>query len=551
VKSVLTAFAFALLIHAQNAAPGAPSGSGSSFSGRVVNSVTHGGISGAHIIACPVIALPPSAIAAPYVIVLPAPPAPCRTAVADDAGAFSLAGIADGKYSILPDADGFALPTRCCQPLNVSGDTRTDFEMTPNVGVHGRVLDPEGRPAAGIVVALDMPGCNGCTAWDVKVTGETGEFLFEDVPSNRPMLLSAFPKTPPEVKVEDAKAEDSKTDEKIVTTYYPSVTDRGQADVFQGQGVDLFGFDIKLRTAPARKVRGAVLDADGKPLPNALVSIVKPASGMIAMVLGVPSGDPADIPVAEPTEALSDGTFAFPAVVEGNWTIRAVVKGPGPFAVRSGSAEVGVSRSDVEDLVIRAAPPFEVPIAADWGASPPAFLPNRPAPPLAMFVSLDSPRLPTLFAPGQPAPVQLFGGRYLIGPNNVPPGHYLAAAMLDNRDVLGQVVELLPGASIKLIYKTDGGSVQGTVEKGADATVVLMADAMATARLGYSARCDANGAFVVRDVPPGEYTAVAVSGGVGDPLRPEFQTMLTASGKRIRVEAGASVEADLRLTRPQ
>jgi len=46
------------------------------------------------------------------------------------------------------------------------------------------------------------------------------------------------------------------------------------------------------------------------------------------------------------------------------------------------------------------------------------------------------------------------------------PGHYLAAAMLGNRDVLGQVVELSGPTSLKMIYKSGGGSVRGTVENG-------------------------------------------------------------------------------------
>ena len=71
-------------------------------------------------------------------------------------------------------------------------------------------------------------------------------------------------------------------------------------------------------------------------------------------------------------------------------------------------------------------------------------------------------------------------------------------------------------------------------------------DPGSNARLGYSGYCDASGAFTIADVPPGEYTAVA-----GKPLHyfgsADFATMLTSSGKRVRVEAGSTAQADLRL----
>ncbi len=69
--------------------------------------------------------------------------------------------------------------------------------------------------------------------------------------------------------------------------------------------------------------------------------------------------------------------------------------------------------------------------------------------------------------------------------------------------------------------------MRGTVEKGADAVV-------------YAGRCDPTGAFSIPDLPPGEYTAVAVEGTLpfaADPLQPQFVSALTRDGKRVKVEA--------------
>jgi hypothetical protein len=75
-----------------------------------------------------------------------------------------------------------------------------------------------------------------------------------------------------------------------------------------------------------------------------------------------------------------------------------------------------------------------------------------------------------------------------------------------------------------------------------------MADPAPSARIGYTGRCDANGAFSIPDLPPGEYTAVAVPGSdPGDPLQPAFESALLRDGKRIKVEAGATARLELHL----
>jgi hypothetical protein len=90
--------------------------------------------------------------------------------------------------------------------------------------------------------------------------------------------------------------------------------------------------------------------------------------------------------------------------------------------------------------------------------------------------------------------------------------------------------------------------VRGNVEKGANALVVLMADATPYARLGVSAWCDANGEFSIPDVPPGDYTVIAVP-DFSTGSSAEFPNLLASSGKRVKVEAGAMAHVDLRVSK--
>jgi hypothetical protein len=505
---------------------------GGSISGRLTDSVTGAGIGGVEVRAC--------IVSSPSLGVCVNDQGTIQHAVTDDLGAFRISGIPDGQYTIMPPfADGY-FPTKFgpTPAVRVSGDTRFDLQMTPNASVRGRVLDPEGKPAAGIVVKFGPAG--------QKVTDENGEFVFQDVSSFDSFTLSATPK--PQA--------DAKDETRIVTTYYPSVVDSDRAVPIHVDGVDLFGYDIRLRTAPARGIRGVVIDADGKPAPHARVTISKRASGMVTMVRGpfslVRFGQ--YVEAAEPVETKEDGAFEFPPVLEGDWRVGAVLDTRSENrSRRSGATEIRVSTrdakgSDIDNLEIRLEQPFEIEVTADRGDSPAAA--NPPA--FRMVTPLDGPPggPPSDAKPGQPQRLKGFAGRYFIGPGGAIPGYYVAAAMLDNRDVLGQVVELSEPTALKMVYKTGGGSVRGTVDKGADAMVVLMADETPGSRIGIGVQCDADGGFSIPDVPPGEYTAVAFQ-EFNLVASPEFSTLLEANGKRVKVETGAASQVDLRVSRPQ
>ncbi|HEY1759892.1 MAG TPA: carboxypeptidase-like regulatory domain-containing protein [Bryobacteraceae bacterium] len=518
-----------IAMQARGQAP-APNPAGGSLSGRVTNSVTGAGIEGARVRAC-------------VVLVACLGPDANLEALSDAAGAFRIDGIPDGQYMIdLAPLQGF-MPAFVAQlgpspTVRVSGDTRLDLQMTPSASIRGRVLDPEGMPAAGVMVKIDGQGCKDCAPLDLKEADEDGEFVFENVPPGFPVILSATPK--PQANAAD--------ETRIVTTYYPSVIDLKQATVIKHQGLDLIGYDIRLQTALGRAIRGVVIGVDGKPARAAMVSVSKPLSGMVAMIRGAWYGLPDEVTGAEPGQTRSDGKFVFPPVLEGDWRVRAVQRQDDDLAGGAGAVEVSLSKNDIDDLEIHLTPPFVVEVTADWGDSPPA----KPPLTLATVRPLDVPQVgvPFLAESGKPQRLEVFPGRYFIAPPGaLTPGFYAAAAILENRDVLGQVVELSGPTSIQMIFKSGGGGLRGTVEKGANALVILMADPTSTAQLGYAGSCDANGAFFVPDLPPGEYTVVALQGQPGDPLRPEFTSLLTANGKRVKVESGSTTQVELRLAR--
>jgi hypothetical protein len=137
--AVLTAAgAFAAFSFAQDAP------SGGIVEGTVVNSATGAGIGGASV-------------------VLFANPSPRYETTSDAAGHFKITGMTPGSYRTLVDKDGFAPPPLDLNPLSNSGlriapgsdSVMLELKLTPLDTILGRVLDPDGKPAAGVEVSLN------------------------------------------------------------------------------------------------------------------------------------------------------------------------------------------------------------------------------------------------------------------------------------------------------------------------------------------------------------------------------------------------------------
>jgi hypothetical protein len=247
-------------------------------------------------------------------------------------------------------------------------------------------------------------------------------------------------------------------------------------------------------------------------------------------------------------ETREDGSFEFPSLLEGEWLLRGVLEDEksGPGTALSGAAGVTVGRSDVDRLEIRLAAPFNIRVSVDWGDVSPATYPRV----FPVFTAIDGQPFALSDAkPGGLPDSKVFAGRYFVwpGPGVQLPGYYLTAAMLDNRDVLGQIVDLSGPSTLKLVFKTGGGSVRGNVENCGQGIPVLLADATQVSRLGFTERCGADASFLFRDVPPGEYTVAVLPRPVMD--YSEFMAMLAEGGKRIRVDAGSVTPVDVRVAR--
>ena len=524
LESAATLVVTGTLLVAQNPPPGG------AVEGTVINSATGAGISGA-------------------LVTFFGGPSARYNATSDAVGHFKISGMTPGTYRASAEKDGFStLALDIASFLSNPGfrvtagpdPLRVDLKLAPLNAIRGRVFDQDGKPAAGIQVNLN-PNMLGSV-----VTDEEGRFALEQVKPGSYTLSARPPASAAPVEAKDG------TRTAMVTTYFPSVADRSLAQqiVFRGEG-DLNGYDIRMQTASVHRLRGIVLDEEGKPLPGAeLVQLPSPETAPGPMGLGSAAvGSSLFLtgvrpPLSGAPEATvdsgKDGRFEFPAVQSGDWRIN-VESNP------TGTAEARVRREDVDDLQIHVSMPFKMIGNVEWEASDPGgqrFLNGRLRFPLVTLLSADTNEFvgSGFVESGKILFEKVLPGRYKA---IVKPG-LSARIFLGETEVTGQPFPLAAnGPPLRVIPKTWSGSVRGTVENGEGATVVLVPQRSDGPAIGQTIRCGADGSFELNEVSPGDYYIAAFDRIDGLFPSAAILSLLPARGISVRVEEGSAASVML------
>ena len=468
--------------------------------------------------------------------------------VTDSTGAYRLTGLADGNYGGVFTKDGFS-EGRLSEPVHVAANVpaRADAQIQPWGSLRGRVLDEDGKPAAGVRVEC------GCTRDDGVATDQSGEFTFQDL---RPGSYRLAAKPEAKIRMQDGVRLGT------VAIYYPSVTEPAQAvPIVVRIGENVSGIEIRLKSVPVHRVAGVVLGVDGKPAAHATVKLmgragaVRQSLGSSVMAVDISllvyaTVGPAPEPEIARTESHDDGAFEFPAVESGDWRLSAEI-GVDEDMPLGGVASALVAEKDVEDVQVRLAAPFSVDVMVDWGsAQAPAnagygWSPVRLTPAEGQPLVFPDPALNVGKING------ILPGRYRVMPPIPGLDVYTSAVMWGGRDVNGQVVELTQGASpFQVIYKSGLGKVSGTVENGEGASVFLVSNGFGEIVTFRQAMCGPGGAFEIGQVPPGDYYVVAFERTVGRGLpMTDVVAAVIPIASSVRVESGSTASVDLRVNK--
>jgi hypothetical protein len=508
--------------------------SGATVEGTVINSVTHAGVPGVSV-------------------TLWTQRGVRYNATTDTSGAFVVTGVQPGDYNSRFERTGLVqlqLPHFGQPRLRVggSGSVRDDVQMDAKATLRGRVLDSEGKPA-------------------VKATVKVGRATATSDPDGRFEFLELFPGTytiradPPRQESLSAPKEGRA---ELVPTYYPSTTKLAEAErIAVRPGSELDGYEIHLRESPVFEVSGLVFDETGMPLPNVNVRLLRPAenrllNGVATMGLqfvqyfvnlrGIGNQEASTI-------SRADGTFEFSAVAPGEWSLRAEVDPQHDarqhiYQIASDTVPAMVSDHNLADVELRFAQSFSVDIALDFGDTPP---PARSPMPDVTLESLGGLAVGLQSVPqdGRATIEHVPPGSYRIVPTpGLPQGYYPAAVMLGARDVTGQDLALAAGGPpIRIVYRPHPGTIRGTVENGAGATVLLWPEAAGIPHLVPYVLADARGVFELSNVPPGHYSVVAFDRVPAEGGAEPFVLGAVAAGTRVEVQEGGSASINCPVTR--
>jgi hypothetical protein len=460
-------------------------------------------------------------------------------AVTDEKGAFRITGMQEGEYGSRCDEckkDGYntstAGPQLPAPPLVVThlGPVRVHFEFIPLGKLRGRVLDGEGRPVRDTPII--MATLAGGSATGSAKTDPEGRFLIEDVyPGTFTLQVNPGKNLPPPRTVPG----DERT--AWVITYFPRATRRSEAHhIVVRAGANLDGFEIRLRDAPVHRVRGVVLDENGKP------------AASVPMRLIIPDYWARNYGVEERVNSGEDGTFEFSSASERDWHLVAEIKRD--KTTLKGFASVLVQRLDVEGLVIRLAGPFTMDVQVQWKDAP-----------------SDGPRRATvvLRPDGDTAAENIYGtqqddgtvrledvyaGTYRVdGYGWKSQGYHLASVWFGEQEILGRPVHIMDASlPLRIIFEQGNGSIRGSIENCGNTEIALWAaDTSMQYGFFHLTACDSAGHFEFSDLPPGEYYAAAFEVVDRYELQtPDFARLVMAQAAHVRLEKGSTASIELR-----
>jgi hypothetical protein len=401
--------------------------------------------------------------------------------------------------------------------------TASPIRLTPFATISGRVLDENGDPVAGAAVTACRIVFQSFTReWhggETATTNQRGEFRLFDIEPGAWVLKVHKRLKPPAAtgQIHGALPEMDYPD-----SYHPGVHTPEEAEpLLLAGGAQLADVSLRVRKTRVFHVRGKV------------------AGGAPASIR--------DLNDTWTVEIKPDGTFDIGGFPSGRYRLVAE-----SGAARSTVQEVTVQNRDVDGLAFHIDGAIGIAGAvegmADKADSIRVWL--EPADTLggnrAVQVSPD----------GRFTLAGLAPQRYRVSTRG-PDGTYLKSVRFGPQDVSDSgVIEVVPGAGpLTLGFATDTGGVAGTViAAGASELPVYVTIAPTGAngerldRIEFTQVEDADGAFELYDMPPGDYTILACeTTDVSLPQFPGFRKLFEGRSEAVTVRPGERASVRLKV----
>jgi protocatechuate 3,4-dioxygenase beta subunit len=473
-------------------------------------------------------------------------------------GAFGFIDVPPGKYKLHVVMEGFqrawfgaATPDRAPGTLKLApGDVRygITFRLRPLGSISGIVLDPDGDPVPNAQMRLLKP------SWErlkpsyrserFAGTDSLGRYRFHDVPAGQYVVMAAQPNAPVLTIQPEAVAGQATTQKMYAPEFYPDASRISSATPLQlAGGQDLEGIEFHLATQAVAALRGKIavpgdLPADA----NLQVSVY---SQDLPNNAYQSTGAHASPPNFE---------FQIPNLIVGTYVIVASLSAGGRdyraterIELPPGGLELTLHPDRGIDLTGRV--DFE-------GGSPTdrfqvSLIPGG-YPPGRRRIQIEAQADGAFVVPN------VVPGIWDIGVKPVPPGGYIKAMRLGDRDVLTDDMTIEPGTRepLRIVVSARGAVVTGTVAvppgvaRSARAPVLLAPCGKYANVLSFYKRASADdaGHFEFKGVTPGRYKLYAFE--ELDPLAhedPNFLKPFETLSEAFDVAEGGRVERPTQL----
>ena len=366
----------------------------------------------------------------------------------DAKGYYELTDLRPGSYTVIAAASGYVslrygqtTPSSLWRSVNLTGTVARgiDINLLPTASISGRVIDENGRPAAGALVKLlrERSSRGRATLEPVlspQSTDSDGYFRVGNLSAGRYSVLATHRKR------WSIPKEQSKFG--YGPTWYPSVTDAelaGRFDVSWGQSVE--GIDITLQPARLLRVTGHVSDSRGQPAANASIVVLQAQRSRAG----------ASMEAFASTTTSVDGSYLLEDLPPGRYLVDVGIGGQDD---RNQRASVALdAREDLANFEIRTSSPWRLSAKVVTATKAPlAAALARAAliaePDLREGVYSSRARSIPIDPDGTVSAAGFFGPHY-IRPLSLREGWALESIEIDGRDVTDEPLDPGPGGEIR------------------------------------------------------------------------------------------------------
>ena len=448
-----------------------------------------------------------------------------QMAMSDAGGHFEFPALGAGKYRLWAERRGY--PKQEFSPatgLVITADnTDLSFRLSPYAALTGTVVDENGDTISGVGIQLIRSEIQGGRREFrpalSTVTDDRGEYRVASLVSGR-YYVSAY-----------ARAQAVAEDTTYGRRFFPAAPNLLSAAALELEPGSNQRADFRLQPEPAFHIRGQVAGAGE--LSGLSVTLAPRTAAESFGGNGYTS------------RFTGEGRFEIAGVTPGQYVLTAsAYKG---LLVQTTTQLVAVGAADLEGVVLTPGPLPEIAghITVDQQGSAPVLAVAQvgirldPTDSITRAVLTATVRDDRTFVIPQAAP-----GEYALRVS-VPEPYYVTAASAGGLDLLSTPISV-PVGPIEITLGQNGGEVNGTVkvqDKPAANCVVMLTKGTAQNKF---VTTDANGRFLVRALPAGEYTAYAWR----DVAQVEYrnpQALRQYSGAGVTVAEGAKQTVDLQL----